>query len=232
MMTEDKLKGFTKQDIIGIGSTSQRVRNQLVDRVRKQGVVNESVLEVMSMMPRHLFVDEAMKDSAYKDDALPIGHGQTISQPFIVARMTEELLKGEEKPKKVLEVGTGSGYQGAILAALFEQVYTVERIMELHQKTKTLFQRMGFKNIQATHSDGSWGWEQYAPYDAIIATAAPDQIPEQLLLQLAVGGKLVIPVGSQTAEQRLTVVYRVSDHQFETEELELVQFVPFLGGSA
>ncbi len=223
--------GFTKQDIMGIGSTSQRVRDQLVARVRQKGVQNEAVLAVMSKMPRHLFVDEAMKDSAYKDDALPIGHGQTISQPFIVARMTEELLRGETPPKKVLEVGTGSGYQAAILAALVDKVYTVERIVELHQKTRSLFQRMGFKNIVASHSDGSWGWEQHAPYDAIIATAAPDQIPEQLLLQLAIGGKLVIPLGAQSDEQRLTVVHRVSDHQFETEELEMVMFVPFLGGA-
>lgn len=223
--------GFTKQDIIGIGSTSQRVRDQLIERIRRKGVKNEEVLEVMSKMPRHLFVDEAMKDSAYKDDALPIGHGQTISQPFIVARMTEELLKGDKRPKRILEVGTGSGYQAAVLAALVEKVYTVERITELHQKTKQLFQRMGFRNIDASHSDGSWGLEKYAPYDAIIATAAPDQIPEQLLLQLDVGGKLVIPVGAQTDEQRLTVVYRVSEHQFETEELELVSFVPFLGGA-
>lgn len=224
-------RGFTKQDIIGIGSTSQRVRDQLVQRVRSKGVKNEEVLAVMSKMPRHLFVDEAMKDSAYKDDALPIGHGQTISQPFIVARMTEELLKGEERPKKVLEVGTGSGYQGAILAALFDEIYTVERIRELHEKTKKLFQLMGFKNIYPHYTDGSWGLERQAPFDAIIATAAPDDIPEQLLLQLKVGGRLVIPVGTQTADQRLTVVYRISDHQFETEELELVKFVPFLGGA-
>lgn len=224
-------KGFTHQEIIGIGSTSQRIRNQLIERIRRQGVKDEAILEVMSKMPRHLFVDEAMKDNAYKDDALPIGHGQTISQPFIVARMTEELLRGEDKPEKVLEVGTGSGYQAAILAALVKQVYTVERIVELHQRTKLLFERMGFKNILATHSDGSWGWEKHAPYDAIIATAAPDTIPEQLLLQLKVGGKLVIPVGTQSDDQRLTVVYRVSDHQFETEELELVKFVPFLGGA-
>lgn len=224
-------RGFTRQQILGIGLTSQRRRDQLIERLRQKGIQNEEVLGVMGKMPRHLFVDEAMANRSYEDDALPIGHGQTISQPFIVARMTEELLKGEEKPRKVLEVGTGSGYQAAILAMLVDKVYTVERIRGLHEQAKSLFKRMGFNNIEATYSDGSWGWETHAPYDAIMATAAPDHVPEALLIQLKVGGRLVVPVGGQASGQRLTVIHRVSETQFEREEMEMVMFVPFLGGA-
>lgn len=224
--------GFTKNEILGIGSTSQRVRDQLVAKLKEQGVSNPDVLAVMAKMPRHLFVDEALRKNAYKNDALPIGHGQTISHPFIVARMTEELLR-DEAPQKVLEVGTGSGYQAAVLAALVGDVYSVERIMDLHIKTTQLLNKMGFKNIHTKHSDGSWGWSDNAPYDAIMVTAAPDDIPHQLLVQLRIGGKLVIPVGGQGEqdEQRLTVVQRISDAKFETQELEAVRFVPFLGGA-
>lgn len=224
--------GFTKNEILGIGSTSQRVRDQLVAKLKEQGVSNPDVLAVMAKMPRHLFVDEALRKNAYKNDALPIGHGQTISHPFIVARMTEELLR-DEVPQKVLEVGTGSGYQAAVLAALVGEVYSVERIMDLHIKTTHLLNKMGFKNIHTKHSDGSWGWPDNAPYDAIMVTAAPDDIPHQLLVQLRIGGKLVIPVGGQGEQdkQRLTIVQRVSDAKFETQELEAVRFVPFLGGA-
>lgn len=224
--------GFTKNEILGIGSTSQRVRDQLVAKLKEQGVSNPDVLAVMAKMPRHLFVDEALRKNAYKNDALPIGHGQTISHPFIVARMTEELLR-DEVPQKVLEVGTGSGYQAAVLAALVGEVYSVERIMDLHIKTTRLLNKMGFKNIHTKHSDGSWGWTDNAPYDAIMVTAAPDNIPHQLLVQLRIGGKLVIPVGGQGEQdkQRLTVVRRVSQEKFETQELEAVRFVPFLGGA-
>lgn len=221
--------GFTKNEIIGIGRTSQRIRDQLIQRLRDKGIQNDDVLEVMRKMPRHLFVDDAMKEQSYKDDALPIGHGQTISQPFIVARMTEELLKGE-MPKRVLEVGTGSGYQAAVLAVLVDAVFTVERIKELHLRSTALFKKMGFKNIHTQYSDGGWGWEQKAPYDAIIATCAPAEVPESLLLQLTEGGKLVLPLGEQ--EQQLTVIHRITESKFESESLEMVQFVPFLEGQA
>lgn len=224
--------GFTKNEILGIGSTSQRVRDQLVAKLKEQGVSHPDVLAVMAKMPRHLFVDEALRKNAYKNDALPIGHGQTISHPFIVARMTEELLR-DGVPKKVLEVGTGSGYQAAVLAALVGEVYSVERIMDLHVKTTQLLNKMKFKNIHTKHSDGSWGWPENAPYDAIMVTAAPDDIPPQLLVQLRIGGKLVIPIGGQGEhdKQRLTVVRRVSEEKFETQALEAVRFVPFLGGA-
>ncbi|EDY85415.1 protein-L-isoaspartate O-methyltransferase [gamma proteobacterium HTCC5015] len=222
--------GFTRQEIMGIGFTSQRRRDELVQRLREKGVKSEEVLDVIAQMPRHLFVDSAMAKRAYEDDALPIGQGQTISQPYIVARMTEELLRGEKKPRKVLEVGTGSGYQAAVLAMLVDQVYTVERLMGLYQETDALLRKMGFKNIHTQHSDGSWGWEEHAPYDAILAAASPDDIPESLLMQLAVGGKLVLPLGAPGGGQQLTVVHRMSENDFETEAFETVMFVPFLPG--
>ncbi|MGM0562895.1 MAG: protein-L-isoaspartate(D-aspartate) O-methyltransferase [Pseudomonadota bacterium] len=224
--------GFTRQEILGIGFTSQRRRDELVQRLRDKGVQNEEVLQVIAQMPRHLFVDSAMAKRAYEDDALPIGQGQTISQPYIVARMTEELLRGEQRPQKVLDVGTGSGYQAAVLAMLVEEVYTVERLLGLHQETDTLLRKMGFKNIHTQHSDGSWGWEEHAPYDAILAAAAPDDIPEALLMQLAVGGKMVLPLGTGQGGQQLTVVYRMSENDFETEAFETVMFVPFLPGQS
>lgn len=212
----------------GIGMTSQRTRDRLVERLREQGIRNESVLEVMRSTPRHIFIDEALASRAYEDTALPIGQGQTISQPYIVARMTEALLGEDESPKKVLEVGTGSGYQTAILARLVGQVYSVERIDALMQQARGRFQELELRNIRLKHSDGNWGWSDYGPYDGIIVTAAPPQVPKPLYEQLAVGGRLVIPVGEQ-GNQQLLVVTRTTDG-FDSKTLDLVSFVPLRGG--
>ena len=216
-------------DIQGIGMTSQRTRDRLVERLRDKGIRNERVLEVIRTTPRHIFVDEAMAHRAYEDTALPIGHGQTISQPYIVARMTEVLLE-EAVPDVVLEVGTGSGYQSAILSRLVPKVYTVERISGLLQKARDAHRRMGLMNVFSKHSDGSWGWKPNAPYPAIMVTAAPESVPPELFEQLAVGGRMVIPVGSRGGVQELKLYTRTPDNIEETT-LELVQFVPLLDGA-
>lgn len=220
-----------KNDLLGIGMTSQRRRDQLVERLREEGIKNEEVLRVIGTMPRHLFVDEAMANRAYEDSALPIGFGQTISQPFIVARMTETVLGDNlaQKPQKVLEIGTGSGYQAAILAMLVSKVYTVERIHELHKRAQELMQRLQLRNVQCKYEDGTLGWPQQAPFDAIIVTAAPSQVPQALLDQLAIGGRMIIPVGVTGQPQRLFKIERNADG-FVHRELELVSFVPFLSG--
>ncbi|MFA7592652.1 MAG: protein-L-isoaspartate(D-aspartate) O-methyltransferase [Thiohalobacteraceae bacterium] len=208
--------------------TSQRTRDRLIDRLREKGIRSEAVLEVMRRTPRHLFVDEALSSRAYEDTALPIGFNQTISQPYIVARMTEALL-AEGIPAKVLEVGTGSGYQAAVLAQLVPRVYTVERIDALVRSARQRFRTLELRNIQLKQSDGSWGWPQQAPFDAILVTAAPAEIPRPLLEQLADGGRLVIPVGGASG-QTLTVVTRRGD-VYEREDLEPVSFVPLVGGA-
>ncbi len=208
--------------------TSQRTRDRLVDRLRAKGIRNIRVLEAMRLLPRHLFVDEALATRAYEDDALPIGHKQTISQPYIVARMTEAIL-AEGVPKKVLEIGTGSGYQAALLAQLVEQVYTVERIKPLYQQARKLLISLGLRNVRCKLSDGTWGWESYAPYDAIIVTAAAPEIPNSLLEQLAIGGRLIIPVGTQNNSQQLLTLKRTMEG-IEQEKLEDVVFVPLVGG--
>lgn len=209
--------------------TSQRTRDRLIERLRDKGIQNERVLEVMRTMPRHLFVDEAMSSRAYEDSSLPIGHGQTISQPFIVARMTEVLLS-HGVPDSVLEVGTGSGYQAAILSQLVPKVYSVERIVALQTQARERYHQLGIHNISLKHTDGSWGWPQHGPYPAIIVTAAPEQVPEALLEQLAVGGIMVIPVGSQRGVQKLLLITR-EENQFVEEELDAVKFVPMLNGA-
>lgn len=209
--------------------TSQRTRDRLVDRLREKGIKDERVLEVMRTTPRHIFVDEAMAHRAYEDTALPIGHGQTISQPYIVARMTEILLENGV-PDVVLEVGTGSGYQSAILSRLVPKVYTVERISALLQKAREAHRKLGLMNVFSKHSDGSWGWAPNAPYQAIIVTAAPKTVPPSLLEQLAVGGRMVIPVGSTGGVQELKLFTRTAEG-IEESTLELVSFVPLLDGA-
>ncbi|VAW54381.1 Protein-L-isoaspartate O-methyltransferase [hydrothermal vent metagenome] len=216
-------------DIQGIGMTSQRTRDRLVDRLREKGIKNQRVLEVIRTTPRHIFVDEAMAHRAYEDTALPIGHGQTISQPYMVARMTEVLLEAGV-PDVVLEVGTGSGYQSAILSRLVAKVYTVERISALLQKARDAHRKMGLLNVYSKHSDGSWGWEPNAPYMAIMVTAAPESVPPSLLEQLTVGGRMVIPVGSVGGEQKLKLFTRTAEG-IEEETLELARFVPLLDGA-
>ncbi|NOY67846.1 MAG: protein-L-isoaspartate(D-aspartate) O-methyltransferase [Gammaproteobacteria bacterium] len=219
---------ITESMIRGIGMTSQRTRERLITRLSDKGITNKQVLSVMLNTPRHLFVDEALASRAYEDDALPIGQGQTISQPYIVARMTELLLAGGI-PGKVLEIGTGCGYQTAVLSQLVPEVYSVERIeVLLHQARKRL-RSLKIKNVRFKHSDGSWGWDNNAPYDGIIVTAAPSTIPEALLKQLAVGGKLVIPVGRQDRAQELTVIHRTNTG-YEQEVIEAVTFVPLING--
>jgi len=216
-------------NIQGIGMTSQRTRDRLVERLREKGIKNERVLEVVRTTPRHIFVDEAMAHRAYEDTALPIGHGQTISQPYIVARMTEILLE-DGIPDVVLEVGTGSGYQSAILSRLVPKVYTVERISALLQKAREAHRKMGLMNVFSKHSDGSWGWAPNAPYQAIMVTAAPESVPPSLLEQLAVGGRLVIPVGTKDGVQQLKLYVRTNEGIEETTK-ESVRFVPLLDGA-
>ena len=212
----------------GIGMTSQRTRDRLITRLEEKGIKNVRVLEAMRMTPRHLFVDEALASRAYEDTALPIGHKQTISQPYVVARMTEAILK-DGIPEKVLEIGTGSGYQAAILAAIVKEVYTVERIEPLYQQARRRAMQMGLRNIKFKLSDGSWGWESYAPYDAIVVTAAPKEIPQALIDQLDVNGRLVIPVGKTSEVQDLLLLHKTSEG-LQQERLDLVSFVPLIQG--
>jgi protein-L-isoaspartate(D-aspartate) O-methyltransferase len=213
----------------GIGMTSQRTRDRLVERLRAEGIQNQRVLEVIRTTPRHMFIDEALAHRAYEDTALPIGHGQTISQPYIVARMTEIILENGI-PDKVLEVGTGSGYQSAVLARLVPKVYTVERINALLMRARQVHRSLRLMNIYTRHSDGSWGWPDKAPYPAIMVTAAPEHVPESLLEQLSVGGRMVIPVGSTSGAQTLRLITRTPGG-FEQQTLTGVHFVPLLDGS-
>ena len=211
----------------GIGMTSQRTRERLVARIREQGVRDERVLAQIRDIPRHLFVDEALATRAYEDTALPIGLNQTISQPYIVARMTEALLEGGPL-ENVLEVGTGSGYQTAVLSPLVRRVYTVERINLLLKQARQRFHKLRLMNVRTKHADGGMGWPHYAPYDGIIVTAAPEGIPLALVDQLKPGGRMVLPIGSRQ-EQVLVRVLRTADG-YQRELLERVSFVPLLGG--
>lgn len=205
----------------GIGMTSQRTRERLLERLFEEGIRNLHVLEAIRRTPRHLFVDEALAHRAYEDTALPIGHNQTLSQPYIVARMTELLLGGGPLDK-VMEVGTGSGYQTAILAQVVERVFSVERIYPLQERAKGVLRDINIRNVVFRHADGNWGWPQYGPYDAILVTAAPAEIPPELLGQLADGGRLVIPVGEH--QQHLMLVVRQGD-EFIHQQVEPVRFL-------
>ncbi len=209
--------------------TSQATRDRLVRRLRDSGIRDERVLQALAVIPRHEFVDEALSSRAYEDTALPIGQSQTISQPYIVARMTEVLLDGGS-PEKVLEVGTGSGYQAAVLACLVPQVFTVERIEELMKAAKRRFHHLRLHNIYTRHQDGNEGWPSQAPFDGIIVTAGAGAVPESLLEQLKVGGLLVIPV-ERNGVQRLLSIRRLEEG-FEEQDLGAVVFVPLLSGLA
>ncbi|WOJ94594.1 protein-L-isoaspartate(D-aspartate) O-methyltransferase [Congregibacter variabilis] len=213
-------------DISGIGMTSQRTRERLVQRLLEQGITNIAVLDAMRNVPRHLFLDEAMAHRAYEDTALPIGFQQTLSQPYIVARMTELLIAGRD-PKKILEIGSGSGYQSAVLAGIVGEVYALERIKPLLLAARKRMRQLKLRNVQMRHGDGYDGWESQAPFDGILAAAAPEQVPQSLLAQLAPGGRLVMPVGGR--EQTLVVVER-TDSGFERYDIEPVRFVPLLPG--
>ncbi|MBU2571440.1 MAG: protein-L-isoaspartate(D-aspartate) O-methyltransferase [Gammaproteobacteria bacterium] len=214
-------------NVKGIGMTSMRTRERMVGRLKEQGITNHKILDALRNTPRHLFVDEALASRAYEDTALPIGYNQTISQPYIVAKMTE-LLLASGPLAKVLEIGTGCGYQTAVLSQLVDYVYTVERIQPLQKKAKNLVWSLKHKNISYLHSDGGWGWPEHAPYDGILVTAAPPEIPEMLLRQLAVGGVMVIPIGHAGGQELQRVTRNASG--FEVEILESVNFVPFLSG--
>lgn len=216
-----------KPEAAGLGMTSQRARDRMVDRLRSDGGIrDERVLAAMRTVPRHLFIDEALASRAYEDTALPIGNGQTISQPWVVARMTEALI-AEGAPKKVLEIGTGSGYQAAVLATLGLEVFSVERIDELLRTARRRFRQLGL-TIRTRHDDGRIGWPDYAPFDAIIVTAAGAALDQALVDQLAEHGTLIAPVGT-AASQRL-LRWRMSDGQWRSEDLGGVVFVPLLPG--
>lgn len=215
------------QSLQGIGMTSARTRDRLVNRLKAQGIQNEDVLQQIRNVPRHLFVDEALASRAYEDTALPIGHGQTISQPYVVARMTEALLDGFTG-ETVLEIGTGCGYQTAVLAPLVKRIYSVERIPELLKKTRQRLRDLDIYNVQFRPGDGWQGWPKYAPYDGIIVAAAAPVLPEKLLEQLAPGGRLVMPVGP-AGRQELMLVIRRDDH-FEQQSIGAVSFVPLVPG--
>ena len=211
----------------GIGMTSARTRDRLVQRLIEQGIRNREVLECIRSTPRHLFIDEALSSRAYEDTALPIGFGQTISQPYIVARMTEALL--EVGPlHNVLEVGTGCGYQTAILAALVPRLHSIERIEALHLRAQQRLQELGATHVRLRHGDGYEGWRANAPYDGILVAAAPPEVPEALLRQLAPGGRLVMPVGDDRKQVLLRVTRR--DGGYEREMLGPVSFVPLQSG--
>ncbi len=214
----------------GIGMTSLRTRRRLTDRLRAQGIRNEAILTVLENTPRHLFLDEALAHKAYEDTALPIGHNQTISQPFIVALMSEMVLGGDLEVKKVLEVGTGCGYQSAILAQLVSWVFTIERIGALQQQAKTLLRELGYHNISYLNADGFQGWPSNQPFDGILVTAAPREVPPDLLAQLAIGGRLVVPVGDGDL-QRLRIITRTAAG-FDEQLRDAVRFVPMLPGCA
>lgn len=228
-------------EAIGVGMTSQRVRDRLIERLREGGIRDERVLNAIRTVPRHLFVDEALATRAYEDTALPIGHGQTISQPWVVARMTEAVLDGlsaktslqppasSRQPTKVLEIGTGSGYQATILAALGLEVYTVERIGELLRTARKRFRALGL-NVRSKHDDGRIGWPECGPYDGILVTAGAPALVEALTDQLAPGGVLVAPVGGGAA-QSLLRLRKDADGTIGQESLAPVVFVPLLSGT-
>lgn len=212
----------------GIGMTSRRTRERLIERLFEQGIRRIDVLDAMRETPRHLFIDEALSHRAYEDIALPIGEGQTISQPYIVARMTEVVISHLPANGRVLEIGTGCGYQSAVLAKLVKQVYTVERIASLYQRARKLLAELNLYNVHCHLADGTYGWARHAPYDGIIATAATNEVPNYLLQQLADGGVLIIPVGDN--RHQYLKVYRRQGSEVLEESLEAVMFVPFLRG--
>ena len=210
----------------GIGMTSLRTRDRMLVRLREQGIKDEVVLSAMADIPRHIFVDEALSIRAYEDVSLPIGFGQTISQPYIVARMTEILRNGAQL-NKVLEIGTGCGYQTAVLSKVAKEVLSLERIRPLVMKARGHLRTLKCNNVKLDHADGSIGLNAFAPFDGIIVTAAASHVPQELLAQLAINGRLIIPIG--TATQHLVLIERKTNEYVQTK-LEAVKFVPLLGG--
>ena len=219
---------MSREPLQGIGMTSERTRDRMLERLGEQGIRDMRVLMAMRQVPRHLFVEDALAHRAYEDTALPIAAGQTISQPYIVARMTELLM--ELRPQRVLEVGTGSGYQAAVLSQLVGDVYTFERIHALYLHTRKLLQGLEYHNIHCRYSDGALAWKREAPFDAIIVTAAPEVFPQALLQQVVTGGQIVVPVGGYRKQQKLLRIVRTDDG-FTEEVIEDVVFVPMLKGA-
>ena len=211
----------------GIGMTSARTRDRLIQRLQEQGITNLAVLDRIRNLPRHIFVDEALASRAYEDTSLPIGFSQTISQPYIVARMTEALLEGGPLAK-VLEIGTGCGYQTAVLAPLVGRICSVERIGGLQERARVRLKELGIKNVRFRHGDGAEGWKAQAPFDGILVAAAPLHVPEALILQLAIGGRLIVPAGPEGQQQLLRIVRR--EQGIERKVLGPVSFVPLVGG--
>jgi protein-L-isoaspartate(D-aspartate) O-methyltransferase len=217
------------RSVAGIGMTSQRTRERMVERLREQGITDARVLEAMAGVPRHLFVEEALASRAYEDSALPIGFGQTISQPYVVARMIEVLLQNRN-PGKVLEIGTGCGYQAAVLASIAGEVYSIERIRELLDRARANLRELRLRNLRLAHGDGAAGLEKAAPFDSIIVAAAAPQMPQALLRQLAPGGRMILPMrGAGADAQRLVLVERGARGYTETA-LDPVRFVPLRAG--
>jgi protein-L-isoaspartate(D-aspartate) O-methyltransferase len=213
----------------GIGMTSARTRDRLIERLKAEGVSNPAVLERVRTVPRHLFVDEALASRAYEDTALPIGFGQTISQPYIVAAMTEALIEGDKKLTRVLEIGTGCGYQTAVLAPFAQHVYSVERIAALQQRARVILQELKVTNVSLRHADGWHGWRSQAPFQGILCAAAPEVVPPELYEQLDEGGRLVIPIGERGRQMLLRVTR--NGNEFKREQLLPVSFVPFVEGT-
>lgn len=211
----------------GIGMTSVRTRTRLVNQLREMGIENEAVLDAIKVVPRHLFIDEGLASRAYENTALPIGHGQTISQPYIVAKMTELILQGPHE--KVLEIGAGCGYQSAVMSEFATQIYAIERISVLTNKLRSRIQNLRYRNILVKYGDGMLGWPENAPFDAILAAAAPESIPPALLDQLKIGGRLVIPVGTESG-QVLMQITRETEEDYTETVLDPVSFVPMLQG--
>jgi protein-L-isoaspartate(D-aspartate) O-methyltransferase len=219
------------RNVAGIGMTSQRTRERMVERLREQGIRDERVLGAMATVPRHLFVEEALASRAYEDTALPIGFRQTISQPYVVARMIELLLQGKDVGR-VLEVGTGCGYQAAVLAAIFKEVFSIERIKGLHERSRTNLFGLKLTNLRLVHGDGHAGLEKAAPFQGIVVAAAARAVPEALLRQLSPGGRMVLPLhAGNGSAQRLVLIER-SGRGFLESELDPVRFVPMEAGKA
>ena len=221
---------MNERRLAGIGMTSARTRDRLVQRLQDQGITNLAVLDRIRNVPRHIFVDEALASRAYEDTALPIGYSQTISQPYIVARMTEALIEGGHKLGKVLEVGTGCGYQTAVLAPFAKKIYSIERIAPLAKRAQATLKELGIKNVMLKHGDGTVGWKSQKPFDGILVAAAPLAVPDALFAQLANKGRLIVPVGPEGHQQLLRFTRR--DDRIEKEVLGAVAFVPMLGGTA
>ena len=214
----------------GIGMTSARTRERLIAELKRQGITDERVLDVMRSVPRHLFVDEALASRAYENTALPLGHGQTISQPYIVAIMTQTLIADAQLPlAKVLEIGSGCGYQTAVLAPFARHVYSIERVGPLVKRARANLRALEIHNVSIRHSDGSTGWPSQAPFDGILLAAAPEDVPKKLLDQLADGGRLVMPTGA-AGHQELVSITRRGDG-FVRDSLLPVSFVPMLTGT-